>query len=86
VRMEAVPIRVPTTESSTTAVDADRVTLGSGAVIGLLLIAKLLSDVNATLFFLQTLLLLAGAASRSRSVPLVKIWVILRTNSMSFRV
>ena len=74
VRVEAVPIRVPTTESSATAVGADGAPLGSGPVIGLLLIAKSLSDVNATLFFLQTLLLLAGLATLGGG--LIGSWII----------
>src|SRR2546426_2250279 len=74
VRVEVVPIRVPTTESSATAVDADGAPLGSGPVIGLLLIAKSLSDVNATLFFLQTVLLLAGLATLGGG--LIGSWII----------
>jgi two-component system, OmpR family, sensor kinase len=51
VRVEAVPIRAPV---------ADGISSGAAPIVGGLLVAKSLSDVDATLFLLQTLLLLVG--------------------------
>jgi hypothetical protein len=51
VRVEAVPIRAPV---------ADGTSSGAAPIVGGLLVAKSLSDVDATLFLLQTLLLLVG--------------------------
>jgi signal transduction histidine kinase len=63
VRVEALPIRAPMPETSGNGVNADGTPQGSGPVIGLLLVAKSLSDIDDALFLLQALLLLAGVAT-----------------------
>lgn len=60
VRVEALPIRVPVHGVDS---NADGTPTGSGPVIGTLLIAKSLSDVDATKLLLRTLLLLSGVAT-----------------------
>ena len=60
VRVEALPIRVPVHGIDS---NADGIPTGSGPVIGTLLIAKSLSDVDATKLLLRTLLLLSGVAT-----------------------
>jgi signal transduction histidine kinase len=67
VRVEALSIRAPQVDAYgnlvNTTVNADG-TLGNGApIIGILLVAKSLSDVDGTLFLLRALLLLAGLAT-----------------------
>jgi signal transduction histidine kinase len=74
VRVEALPIRAPNTPTSENGVNADGTPQGTGAVIGLLLIAKSLGDIDATLFLLQLLLLLAGLATLAGT--LVSSWII----------
>jgi two-component system OmpR family sensor kinase len=60
VRVEAVPIRAPLAGTSGNRMNADGTQQGAGPVIGLLLVAKSLSDIDDALFLLQSLLLLAG--------------------------
>src|SRR6266487_131814 len=55
VRVEALPIRAPAAETASVT--------NTGAVIGTLLVAKSLTEVNATLLLLHTLLLLVGATT-----------------------
>ncbi|HLJ34409.1 MAG TPA: HAMP domain-containing sensor histidine kinase [Ktedonobacteraceae bacterium] len=74
VRVEALPVRVPSAKPGTNVINADGTLSGSGPVVGLLLVAKSLTDVNATLFLLQTLLLLAGIATLAGT--LVGSWII----------
>src|SRR6266487_3490674 len=59
VRVEALPVRaqVPSSNKETTS------TTNTGPVIGTLLVAKSLTEVNATLLLLRTLLLLVGIAT-----------------------
>lgn len=64
VRVEASPIVAP----------ANGAASGSGPTIGVLLVAKSLSDVDATLFMLQILLLLAGLATLAGT--LIGSWLI----------
>ena len=74
VRVEALPIRAPTAQTSGNGVNADGAPQGTGPVIGLLLVAKSLADIDATLFLLQVLLLLAGLATLAGT--LVGSWII----------
>jgi hypothetical protein len=74
VRVEALPIRAPMKETSGHGVNADGTPQGSGPVIGLLLVAKSLSDIDDALFLLQTLLLLAGLATLAGT--LVGSWIV----------
>ncbi|MEO8971146.1 MAG: HAMP domain-containing sensor histidine kinase [Ktedonobacteraceae bacterium] len=74
VRVEALPIRAPLAEPGGNVTNADGTLPGSGPVIGLLLVAKSLSDMNATLFLLQTLLLLTGVATLAGT--LIASWII----------
>src|SRR5437868_2910517 len=67
VRVEVSPIYAP-------AVSANGTTPGSRPVIGMLLVAKSLSDVDATLFSLQTLLVLTGLATLVGT--LIGSWII----------
>jgi signal transduction histidine kinase len=60
VRVQAVPIRAPVPGVSG---NANEVSMGNGPVIGVLLIAKSLSDVDATMLLLRALLLLSGVAT-----------------------
>jgi two-component system, OmpR family, sensor kinase len=67
VRVEALPIRAPQVDATghpvSPKVNADG-TLATGApIIGVLLVAKSLSDVDRTLFLLRALLLLGGLAT-----------------------
>ena len=57
VHVQALPIRAPTQGVSTS---ANGVPTGNGPVIGVLLVAKSLADVDATVLVLRTLLLLSG--------------------------
>jgi len=70
VRVEALPLHAPVVLSNGEATSSTDV----GPVIGTLLVAKSLSDVNATLLVLRTLLLLAGAATVAAA--LLGGWVI----------
>ena len=74
VRVEALPVRAPTPETGGNGVNADGTTPGTGPVIGLLLIAKSLSDIDAALFLLQSLLLLAGLVTLAGT--LVGAWIL----------
>src|SRR5712692_1677233 len=60
VRVEALPIRAPVHGMSG---NANGVPMGNGPVIGVLLVAKSLSDVDGTLLLLRALLLLSGVAT-----------------------
>src|SRR5438128_7862783 len=60
VRVEALPIRAPVHGMSG---NANGVPMGNGPVIGVLLVAKSLSDVDGTLLLLRALLLLSGGAT-----------------------
>ncbi len=60
VRIQAMPIRAPVHGVSG---NAGSVPVGNGPVIGVLLVAKSLSDVDATLLMLRALLLLSGVAT-----------------------
>src|SRR5438477_12536154 len=60
VRVEALPIRAPVHGVSG---NASGVPMGNGPVIGVLLVAKSLSDVDTTMLLLRVLLLLSGAAT-----------------------
>src|SRR5437660_5042558 len=71
VRVEALPIRAPVHGVSG---NTDGVPMGNGPVIGVLLVAKSLSDVNATLRLLRALLLLSGAATLAGT--LLASWLI----------
>jgi len=71
VRVEALPIRAPVHGVSG---NTDGVPMGNGPVIGVLLVAKSLSDVDATLLLLRALLLLSGAATLAGT--LLASWLI----------
>ena len=71
VRVEALPIRAPLHGVSS---NANGIPAGNGPVIGTLLIAKSLSDVDDTTFLLRTLLLLSGIATLSGT--LIASWLI----------
>jgi two-component system, OmpR family, sensor kinase len=68
VRMQALPIHAPQSQEASSKTgdftggkgQADEVTTGNGPVVGLLLVAKSLDDVDDTLLLLRTLLLLIG--------------------------
>ena len=74
VRMEALPVRAPVTQTSGNGVNADGTPQGAGPVIGLLLVAKSLSDIDASLFLLQSLLLLVGLVTLAGT--LVGSWIL----------
>jgi signal transduction histidine kinase len=57
VRVQALPIRAPTQGVSS---HANGTPMGTGPVIGVLLVAKALADVDTTLLLLRALLLLSG--------------------------
>ncbi len=59
VRVEALPVRAPVASSNKETTS----TTNTGPVIGTLLVAKSLTEVNATLLLLRTLLLLVGIAT-----------------------
>src|SRR5439155_22923493 len=60
VRVQALPIRAPVNGVSR---NASGVPMGNGPVIGVLLVAKSLSDVDATMLLLRALLLVSGVAT-----------------------
>ena len=60
VRVEVIPVRAPESSASNGGVDADGAPTGSGPVIGVVLVTKSLSDVDATFNLLWRLLLLGG--------------------------
>lgn len=71
VRVEALPIRAPVNGVSG---NANGVPVGNGPVIGVLLVAKSLSDVDATMLLLHALLLVSGIATLLGT--LVASWLI----------
>lgn len=71
VRVEALPIRAPVQGVSG---NANGVPMGTGPVIGLLLVAKSLTDVDATMLLLRALLLLSGVATLTGT--LIASWLI----------
>jgi two-component system OmpR family sensor kinase len=71
VRVEALPIRAPVHGVSG---NASGVPMGNGPVIGVLLVAKSLADVDATVLLLRTLLLLSGVATLVGT--LIASWII----------
>ncbi|HLL78850.1 MAG TPA: HAMP domain-containing sensor histidine kinase [Ktedonobacteraceae bacterium] len=71
VRVETLPIRAPVTGVSG---NATGVPTGNGPVIGTLLVAKSLADVDATMLLLHTLLLVSGGATLLGT--LVASWLI----------
>ncbi|MGI9061498.1 MAG: ATP-binding protein [Ktedonobacteraceae bacterium] len=74
VRVEALPLRAPMTVTSENVVNADGVPQGNGPIIGLLLVAKSLGDIDTTVFLLQLLLLLVGLATLAGT--LVGSWIL----------
>ncbi|MDQ2905616.1 MAG: HAMP domain-containing histidine kinase, partial [Chloroflexota bacterium] len=71
VRVEALPVRAPVHGISG---NASGVPMGNGPVIGTLLVAKSLADVDATLLLLRALLLLSGVATLAGT--LLASWLI----------
>ena len=71
VRVEALPIRAKVHGVSS---DVNGVPVGNGPVIGVLLVAKSLSDVDATMLLLRALLLLSGVVTLTGS--LIASWII----------
>jgi two-component system OmpR family sensor kinase len=71
VRVEALPIRAPVHGVSG---NTNGVPMGNGPVIGVLLVAKSLSDVVATLLLLRVLLLISGVATLVGT--LIASWII----------
>ncbi len=71
VRVEALPIRAPVHGVSG---NANGVPMGNGPVIGVLLVAKSLSDVDATTLLLRALLLISGVATLAGT--LIASWLI----------
>jgi len=71
VRVQALPIRAPVHGVSG---NANGVPMGNGPVIGVLLVAKSLSDVDATLLLLRVLLLISGIATLVGT--LIASWII----------
>src|SRR6266516_4119632 len=71
VRVQALPIRAPVHGLSG---NANGVPMGNGPVIGVLLVAKSLSDVDATMLLLRALLLVSGVATLAGT--LIASWLI----------
>ncbi len=71
VRVEALPIRAPVHGVSG---NANGLPMGNGPVIGVLLVAKSLSDVDATTLLLRSLLLISGVATLAGT--LIASWLI----------
>src|SRR5436309_3944107 len=71
VRVEALSIRAPVNGVSG---NTNGVPMGNGPVIGVLLVAKSLADVDATVLLLRTLLLLSGVATLVGT--LIASWII----------
>ncbi len=71
VRVEALPIRAPVHGVSG---NANGLPKGNGPVIGVLLVAKSLSDVDATTLLLRSLLLISGVATLAGT--LIASWLI----------
>ena len=70
VRVEALPIRAPVHGVGG---NTNGVPMGNGPVIGVLLVAKSLSDVDATMLLLRALLLLSGVATLAGT--LIASWI-----------
>ena len=71
VRVQALPIRAPVDGVSESPIG---IPMGKGPVIGSLLVAKSLSDVDATMLLLRALLLLSGVATLAGT--LIASWLI----------
>ncbi len=71
VRVEALPIRAPVHGESG---NANGMPMGNGPVIGVLLVAKSLSDVDATVLLLRSLLVLSGVATLAGT--LLASWIL----------
>ncbi|HAH01297.1 MAG TPA: hypothetical protein DCL75_21185 [Ktedonobacter sp.] len=71
VRVEVLPIRAPTYGVSG---DDNGLPMGNGPVIGVLLVTKSISDVDATMLLLRALLLLSGGATLVGT--LIASWII----------
>ncbi len=71
VRVEALPIRAPVRGVSG---NANGVPIGNGPVIGVLMVAKSLSDIDATMLLLRALLLLSGVVTLTGT--LIASWLI----------
>jgi len=71
VRVEALQIRAPVQGMSG---NANGIPIGNGPVVGVLLVAKSLSDVDATMLLLRALLLISGVATLAGT--LVASWLI----------
>jgi len=71
VRVEALPIRAPVHGVSG---NTNGLPMGNGPVIGVLLVAKSLSDVDATTLLLRSLLLISGVATLAGT--LIASWLI----------
>jgi two-component system, OmpR family, sensor kinase len=71
VRVEALPIRAPLQGVS---VNANGIPMGKGPVIGVLLVAKSLADVDTTMLLLRALLLISGTVTLTGT--LIASWLI----------
>jgi signal transduction histidine kinase len=60
VRVEALPVRAPLGNSEDFVVNPDGTLAHGGPIIGVLLVAKSLNDIDSALFLLKTLILLSG--------------------------
>jgi two-component system OmpR family sensor kinase len=74
VRVEALPVRAPVAPTSGHGGNTDGAAQGTGPIIGLLLVAKSLSDIDDALFLLQSLLLLIGLLTLAGT--LVGSWIL----------
>jgi two-component system OmpR family sensor kinase len=74
VRVEALPIGIPILNTNNVTVNQDGTLSKVGHPIGILLVAKSLSDTEATLFLLQILLLLSGLVTLAGA--LISSWII----------
>jgi two-component system OmpR family sensor kinase len=74
VRVEALPVRLPSTSGADEGVDASGAPLGKEPVVGALLVAKSLGEINATLTLIRTVLL--GAGLLTLAVALLGGWAI----------
>src|SRR5258706_1593041 len=63
VRVEALPVRAPLGNSEDFVVNPDGTLAHGGPIIGILLVAKSLNDIDSALFLLKTLILLSGLAT-----------------------
>jgi two-component system OmpR family sensor kinase len=74
VRVEALPIGVPLLNSNRVVANQDGTLTNVGHPIGILLVAKSLSDTQSTLFLLQILLLLSGLVTLAGALS--SSWII----------